>query len=167
MLNRIVMFALLALVPLAQAQTPFECSASDPHREFDFWIGKWSVSDASGKLQGHNEIRKVQKGCVLEEQWTSVRGGSGQSMNYYHPGRKEWRQLWLDGGASIIDIQGGLEDGSMVLTGTIFYLAQSAEKPFRGKWTLLEDGRVRQFFEQQDEAGQWQVWFEGFYQKEQ
>lgn len=34
-------------------------------------------------------------------------------------------------------------------------------------WKLLEDGRVRQFFEEQDEQGEWQVWFEGFYSRTQ
>ena len=37
---------------------------------------------------------------------------------------------------------------------------------FRGTWTLLEDGRVRQFFEQSADQGKsWQAWFEGFYKR--
>jgi hypothetical protein len=152
-----------ALPALAQPQPPFDCAASGQHRQFDFWVGTWSVADASGKAQGNNEIRKVQNGCALEEQWVSVRGGTGQSLNYYHPARDEWHQLWTDGGASIIDIRGGLRDGSMVLVGTIYYLDQSVEREFRGTWTPLEDGRVRQFFEERDESGAWKVWFEGFY----
>jgi len=159
---------LLCLAPIAEAQPqpPFDCSTSNHHREFDFWIGKWSVSDSSGKAQGKNEIRMVQNGCALEEQWISVRGGTGQSINYSHPGHGEWRQLWTDGGASIIDIRGGLHEGSMVMVGTIFYLDKSVEKDFRGSWTPLEDGRVRQFFEERDEKGKWTVWFLGFYVRE-
>ena len=109
----------------AQPQPPYDCSSSERHREFDFWIGKWTVSDASGKAQGENEILAVQNGCAVEEHWTSIRGGTGQSINYYHPGRGQWHQLWTDGGASIIDIRGGLREGAMVLEGTIFYLATS------------------------------------------
>ena len=148
---------------MAQPQPPFDCGASEGHRQFDFWVGKWSVADGSGKAQGNNAIRRIQNGCALEEQWVSVRGGTGQSLNYYHPGRNEWHQLWTDGGASIIDIRGGLRDGSMVLVGTIYYLEKSVEREFRGTWTPLADGRVRQFFEERDEEGVWQVWFEGFY----
>jgi hypothetical protein len=165
---RIAAFLSIALLVTAwpaqaQPQPPFDCAASEQHRQFDFWVGTWSVADASGKDQGENEIRKVQNGCALEEQWVSVRGGTGQSLNYYHPGRAEWHQLWTDGGASIIDIRGGLREGSMVLVGTIYYLYQSVEREFRGTWTLLEDGRVRQLFEEQDDKGVWKVWFEGFY----
>jgi hypothetical protein len=36
--------------------------------------------------------------------------------------------------------------------------------PFRGLWTPLPDGRVRQFFEQSNDGGEtWVPWFEGFY----
>ncbi len=102
-------------------------------------------------LQGNNLIESVQRGCALREQWRSVRGGTGESLNYLDPGRNQWRQLWLDAGASIIDISGGLEDGSMVLEGTIEYLNGGKIFPFRGTWTPLEDGRVRQFFQQEDD----------------
>jgi hypothetical protein len=52
----------------------------------------------------------------------------------------------------------------MLLVGTIHYIAQDKTVPFRGLWTLLDDGRVRQFFEQLDEEKDiWSPWFEGFY----
>ena len=166
------LFLLLALIGTslsaqAQPRPPFDCSNSPPHRAFDFWLGEWSVADTSGEAQGQNTIRAIQNDCALEEQWTSVRGGTGQSVNYYHPGRGQWHQLWTDGGASIIDIRGGLEEGSMVMVGTIYYLAESIEKEFRGRWTPLEDGRVRQFFEERDETGEWKTWFEGYYTRSQ
>ena len=166
----VVLLSLMIFVMLsaqAQQQPPFDCSTSHHHREFDFWIGKWSVRDSSGKVLGKNAIRKVQNGCALEEQWVSVRGGTGQSINYYHPGSEEWRQLWTDGGASIIELRGGLDAGSMALEGTIYYLSKSVERKFRGTWTPLGDGRVRQLFEEQDEQGDWEVWFDGFYSKNQ
>lgn len=164
-----ILFCLLLLwsSALTAQPKPYDCEDSAPHRAFDFWLGEWEVRDAAGELQGHNLIGKVQRGCALSEQWRSVRGGTGQSLNWYNPGTGQWQQLWLDAGASIIDIRGGLEDdGSMLLVGTIRYLNAGTEHPFRGRWTLLEDGRVRQFFEQQDEEGQWQTWFEGFYSKQ-
>ena len=159
---------LLALLPTAlwAQPKPLDCQGSAPHRQFDFWIGRWEVRDARGELAGHNHIQSVQSGCALREQWASVRGGGGESLNYYSPETGNWRQLWLDSGYSIIDISGGLSsDNSMRLEGSIFYLEQGTTRPFRGTWTLLEDGRVRQFFEQQDDQDQWQTWFEGFYSR--
>ncbi len=164
---RLLAFLLLLTSGVAYAQQkPFDCEGSSPHRQFDFWLGEWEVHNAAGELQGHNLIGKVQRGCALSEQWRSVRGGTGQSLNWYDPGSGQWHQLWLDAGASIIDISGGLQDdGSMLLVGTIRYLNAGTQHPFRGRWTPLEDGRVRQFFEQQDDEGEWQTWFEGFYTK--
>ena len=52
----------------------------------------------------------------------------------------------------------------MALEGTVTYHAGGAQNPFRATWTPLEDGRVRQFFEEYRE-GEWHVWFEGFYTK--
>jgi hypothetical protein len=54
----------------------------------------------------------------------------------------------------------------MEMEGTIYYLAAQRSAAFRGRWTPLEDGRVRQFFEEKDQEGNWQVWFDGFYTRE-
>lgn len=143
----------------------FDCRDSAPHRAFDFWVGNWEVRDTEGALQGYNAVAAVQDGCALQEQWQSVTGGTGQSINYYHPDHGIWRQVWTDAGASIIDIQGGLQGDAMVLSGTIYYLASRKERPFRGRWIPLGDGRVRQFFEEQDESGVWQPWFDGYYRR--
>ena len=156
------LIALFSPVAIAQ-QTPYNCSAPGHHRDFDFWLGQWEVHDKAGKLQGHNHITARQKGCLLDEQWRSVKGGTGQSINYYNPVTQQWQQLWVDAGASVIDIGGGLEGGSMVLTGTVFYLKTSLKKEFRGRWTPLPDGRVQQFFEEQNKDGEWQTWFDGYY----
>jgi hypothetical protein len=164
-MTRFTIFAILLIAGGAGAQESFDCNASPPHRAFDFWLGEWEVRDESGELQGHNHIRKVQAGCALEEQWTSVSGGTGQSLNYYDPDSGGWRQLWLDAGASIIDIQGGPTARGMLLEGTIHYLHDNGRFPFRGLWTPLPDGRVRQFFEQRNREGEWQPWFEGFYSR--
>ena len=37
-------------------------------------------------------------------------------------------------------------------------------EPCRASWTLLDDGRVRQFWEQsKDEGETWYIWFDGYY----
>ena len=102
---------------------------------------------------------------MLNEHWTSAAGNTGESSNFYNPVTAQWRQLWVDAGSSIIDISGGLEDGSMVLSGSIYYFKPAKKRGFRGRWTLQPDGSVRQFFEEQDDGGNWQVWFEGFYRR--
>ena len=158
------LFLIAFYAPAATAQDkPYDCTAKGHHRDFDFWLGQWEVRSKAGEIQGHNSITAKQKGCLLEEAWTSARGGTGQSINYYNPVTEQWQQLWVDAGSSAINIRGGLKNGSMELTGSIFYYKESLTKGFRGRWTPLPDGRVRQFFEEQNEAGEWEVWFDGYY----
>lgn len=152
-----------AAMPAAgAAEAP--CDAA-PHRAFDFWLGTWEVALADGTRAGRNVIRSEQQGCVLIERWTGAQGSTGMSMNLYDPVAGAWRQLWVSPQTQI-DIAGGRRGDSMVLEGSITYLADGRSHPFRGTWTLLPDGRVRQFFEEAREPGTWTPWFEGFYTAE-
>ena len=157
----------MASGPLAAVEAPpaYACETTAAHRAFDFWLGAWQVTDKSGDtLYGHNKIIKAAHGCLLTEAWQSRRGSRGRSSNFYHPGDKQWHQHWVDG-SSIIDIAGGLEQGAMVMRGSIYYFQDQRRAGFRGRWTPQADGRIRQFFEEQNAEGQWVPWFEGFYRK--
>ncbi len=135
----------------------------DPkYHEFDFWLGTWEVKTANGVVAGTNSITAKESECMLLEEWTSATGGTGTSMNFYDAVAEHWTQIWISKGLQL-KISGGMENGSMVLTGLAHYVQQGTTSAFRGSWTPLEDGRVRQFFEQQDAEGNWNVWFEGFY----
>lgn len=143
------------------------CPSESRFGEFDFWVGSWDVWQASGEKAGVNRIVKAHSGCVLVERWTGAKGGTGISLNYYNPDSDQWVQNWVGSGGTLIDIRGGLVDGSMQLEGKIQYLGQGQTNAFRAKWTLLEDGRVRQYFEESTDDGKtWQPWFEGFYSRQ-
>lgn len=158
-----LLVALLTLLPGAAALAEPACSRG-AFRDFDFWLGEWSVRGADGGPAGHNTITREQGGCVLVERWRSATGSTGTSLNFFDPSRGAWRQVWVSPGLQI-DIAGGLSGDSMVLEGTAVYLDDGRSRPFRGTWTPLDDGRVRQFFEEHNEAGEWTPWFEGFYQR--
>ncbi|MEO0422935.1 MAG: hypothetical protein AAF184_11395 [Pseudomonadota bacterium] len=165
----------MALGATASAQTstagtaappspPSKPCAGEAFRAFDFWLGDWQVRTADGNVAGVNRITRREGNCVLLEQWTGASGSTGMSMNFYSPASDRWRQVWHSASGALIDISGGWTGESMVLTGTIEYVGNATTQPFRGTWTPLEDGRVRQFFEQSGDDGEtWQAWFEGFY----
>lgn len=146
------------------ASRPAPCEADERYRAFDFWIGHWEVYDEAGeKHYGTNHIEKQERGCLLMERWTGAGGGTGTSMNYYDPARDKWVQVWVAGGGTVIEMEGGLVNGSMRLEGVLVN-KEGAATPFRGTWTPLADGRVRQFFEQSTDDGQtWTGWFDGYY----
>jgi hypothetical protein len=151
------------VVQEAKAQHP---CARPECRQFDFWAGAWKVFDPAGRQVGRNSIVKIENACALRESWTSSSGGTGTSINYYHPGRGKWVQTWVSGSGAVIEIEGEYRDGAMHFTGTNFQPDGSSEI-CRATWTLLDDGRVRQFWEQsRDDGKSWYVWFDGYYVRE-
>ncbi|MDQ6926630.1 MAG: hypothetical protein M3154_10405, partial [Candidatus Eremiobacteraeota bacterium] len=113
-----VAFALLpraaTAAPLAR---PIPCAAPQD-RQFDFWAGRWDVTDnATGKPAGTNDVTREYRGCVLQEHWRGVDGSQGSSFNHYDAARKLWHQTWVDNGGGILYLDGGLHNGSMVLSG--------------------------------------------------
>lgn len=145
------------LVPVAAA-----CSGEE-HRQFDFWRGSWDVY-ADGDLVGRNEIRRVAGGCGLEESWSGTGDSRGTSLNYYDPTDGRWHQLWVGSGGLVLRLTGGLEDGSMVLSGE--RTAEGETLRDRITWTPAPDGGVRQLWEVSRDGGQsWSVAFDGRYRR--
>ncbi len=152
--------------PMSSSEEIRPCFLRDDFRAFDFWLGNWEVTSADGKVAGHNAITAREQGCYLFESWRGASGVTGSSINYFDAANEQWVQHWVSPNGSQIQIAGGLVDGSMVLVGKIYYLARAQQADFRGTWTPLDDGRVRQFFEQSNDGGKtWAPWFEGFYRR--
>ena len=142
------------------------CESDPGFREFDFWVGDWEVHDSDGKFVGENSITREQNGCVLIENWRGAEGSTGMSINYLDRIGGEWVQIWHAAAGYQIDIRGGLTDAGMALNGKVHYIRSGQTAAFRGLWTPMPDGRVRQFFEQSNDGGKtWQTWFEGFYSR--
>ena len=161
-----IIWLLFSSVALAQTQVEYSCLETPEHRQFDFWAGEWVTRSEDGsKLYGNNTITITDRGCVLKENWRSTMGSTGSSINFYDPKDQQWTQVWMDSGGSVIRIAGNMQDGSMTLAGDIYYPDEQRSAPFRGRWTPMMDGRVRQFFEEQDATGKWQAWFDGYYSR--
>jgi len=142
----------------------YPCAHQQGFQDFDFWIGEWDVHLANGTLAGSNIVMPVERGCALTEHWTNSSSGTGMSINYLDKASNEWVQVWHGEDGSQIIIRGGLTDDGMALEGYINYVGNGTTAPFRGLWTPLPDGRVRQYFEESNDGGNtWVPWFEGFY----
>ena len=164
MMGRIgILLGFLWLGLPAWAQQPQSICTDEPFRQFDFWLGQWSVARANAPDTelGTNSIRAIDAGCGLLEQWTSAGGSTGTSLNVYNPITRTWRQIWVSDQGYSIDIEGGWSDGAMRMQGEIFY-GDGRRRPIRGSWTPDDDGTVRQTFHEQHD-GQWRLWFDGIY----
>jgi hypothetical protein len=150
---------------LGQTPTqPASCSSSH-YRQFDFWIGEWEVRTPDGNLAGTNRIEKIEGQCVLQENWQGARGGTGRSFNIYDLTTGGWHQTWVSNDGMLLLLDGGLEGGKMVLSGT--RVGQGgATVHHRITWEPLAADTVRQLWEQSPDGGEsWSVVFDGRYFK--
>lgn len=141
------------------------CEYTEEFRQFDFWIGDWEVTSL-GQKAGENRIEKYANGCFLLENWTSVSGGTGHSMNFYDGANEKWHQVWVDASGTSIFAEGGLRsDGAMHFEGEHLY-PNGTRQLYKMTFTPNDDGTVRQYIEQSADGGEtWSVWFDGLYER--
>lgn len=148
------LLAVLVAMPLA-AQPLQRCQAAE-FRQFDFWIGEWTVRNADGAVLGHNVIAPFANGCGLLENWTGAQGGVGMSIN-----------AWVGAGVTLWLVGGLDENGAMVMTATAPRATPRGEVIDRITWTPLEDGRVLQAWDVSPDGGEnWIRTFAGYYAHE-
>lgn len=147
-----------------QLQESHPCGAA-AHRQFDFWVGSWSVKTAAGRYAGKNVIDTAFGGCVVREHWVGADGMTGSSLNLYDAVSGRWHQTWVDSRGELLLLDGGFQRGKMVLRG---------QRPARlgGRvlheitWEPLAGGRVRQVWSQSSDGGAtWRVVFDGRYER--
>ena len=171
-LLKIALFVALTVafgqIAVAQSQTnsapqpkpPKPCSMPE-NRQFDFWIGDWDVT-VGGQMAGTSSIQLILGDCVLLENWTGAKGGTGKSFNLFNTAKGKWQQTWVDNSGSMLELYGEFKDGVMQLTGEN---VQKGKKTLqRITWQSLDKDRVRQHWEQsQDDGKTWATAFDGLY----
>ncbi len=145
------------------AQTPLPPAPPETH-QFDFWLGEWNVTTPDGKPAGTNRIESVSGGRALLENWTGAGSGNGKSLNAWNAEKKTWQQFWVGNDGGVLELAGGLVDGSMLLRGD--HTVNGKRTLERITWTPMPDGSVRQLWEQSTDDGKtWAVAFDGRYVK--
>ena len=135
------------------------------HHQFDFWLGQWQVT-SNGQAAGTNTVHTIQNGCVIQENWKGSGAGgiTGTSFNIYDRASGRWHQTWVDAGGTLLQLDGGLVEGSMVLAGERPAPGGEGIVQHRISWTPNEDGSVRQLWEASQDGGEsWNVIFDGLY----
>jgi hypothetical protein len=138
-----------------------DCSAAE-HHQFDFWLGRWSVT-AAGKPAGTSHIESVMKGCAVLEHWSSAGGGHGTSLNFYDRRSKTWSQAWIDESGNALHLSGTFADGTMVLASAPRQTDAGVDVQ-RITWSKAGERNVRQVWESSSDGGKtWTVAFDGLY----
>ena len=142
------------------------CDSPQSH-QFDFWVGRWSVSP-NGHPDRHvadSLIEKLYQGCGVRENWMPLKGGPGGSLSAYAAGEHGWRQAWVDSSGAFAEFKGGWNGKSMVLTG-LWPQPGHPRQITRMIYTPAADGSIRQFGETSDDGGRtWSAGFDFIYRR--
>jgi hypothetical protein len=151
-------------LPMPPPDTLASACAAEEFRQFDFWLGRWSVGPVGRPPGGVNEITRVAQGCAVQERYHNANGYTGTSLNFYHPQDRAWTQIWVDNAGLRLHLTGGLDDhGNMVLTGE---RTDPEGRPVldRITWIPMPTGTVHQIWDQSLDRGEtWANVFTGEY----
>ncbi|NMD08003.1 MAG: DUF1579 domain-containing protein [Phyllobacteriaceae bacterium] len=134
------------------------------YRQFDFWLGNWTVKTPDGKEVASSRIEREYAGCVIRERYEAVSGYQGESLNIFDVRRRIWHQTWVDNTGTLAQLEGTLVDGKIVLEGQ--GASPSGEpRTNRITWMPYPDGTVRQHWEVKGADGTWKTAFDGRYHR--
>lgn len=163
-MNKLLTILLIYLCSSTSVLAQPQCEAKD-YQQFDFWVGEWQVSNSKNPQTSRSKISKILSGCVILEEYTAPTGYQGKSLNIYNQHTQQWHQTWTDNDGMLLQLNGRLIDGSMVLMGAIEN-AKGEVLLQRITWTPLASGDVRQHWQQsKDDGSNWVTLFDGNYQK--
>ena len=134
--------------------------------DFDFWLGEWNVSWDEGRLRGRNSIAREYGGNVVYERFDGRPGIDlvGMSVSVYREAVDRWFQTWVDDSGNYFALQGGMEDGEMILLGE-----QSGPRgrvSLRMRFSDIRDDRFTWRWESSnDDGGTWQPLWELAYER--
>ncbi|HEX7981799.1 MAG TPA: hypothetical protein VF461_24550 [Gemmatimonadaceae bacterium] len=145
-------------VPSAQASAPARmatpCADAPERHRFDFWIGEWEVTTPAGGRAGTSSVQSVSGGCALLENWSSVNGGHGKSLNAFNPALGQWQQYWIGQDGNPTEFRESTWLGnSIVFRAHVPAAGKSPAMETRLTFTPLDSSTVRQHGESSADGG--------------
>jgi hypothetical protein len=141
----------------------YPCRERTESRQFDFWVGEWTVTDPKGQPLGSSSVTPDLQGCMVRESWTGGFGGKGSSVNFYDPATKQWHQVWTDDSGTVTNYVGELRDGAIHFHAEGFGDADGVHNQRTLVFTPNADGSVEQVFQDSTDGKEWTTTFDGHY----
>ncbi|WP_299228704.1 hypothetical protein [uncultured Psychroserpens sp.] len=136
------------------------CKYGAEYKKLDFWLGEWDVY-VKGKKTADSYITKSEGGCTLHEDYRTLGGYFGRSMNYYDAADQLYTQIWIDKNNGKIEFkETSAKEGYLMMMsdqGDGNLIRMSYEKD-------NETGNVTQIMESSSDEGKtWNLNFNGVY----
>jgi hypothetical protein len=156
--------AVLSAVPRASAQAAGPACSAKEYRQFDFWVGDWDTFNVSDPATptAHVRVDRILDGCALQETYEGANGLKGQSFSIYDRSRGVWHQSWVTNRGQLLVIEGTLQGGAMILTGSD-RTADGKTRLVRGIWKADSAGVRETAATSTDNGATWTSWFDLFF----
>ena len=137
------------------------CRFEKEYAQFDFWTGDWDIY-VNGQLIARNIVTREMNGCIIHERYRTTNGAiRGESINYYDPLERAWKQNWVSNGGNVIAYTGkSPREGVMQLNGTSVSPGVPGTQLQRVTWERLADGGLTQTVSVSNDDGK--TWSPGF-----
>jgi hypothetical protein len=137
------------------------CVAKSEHRQFDFWVGEWDVTDRDKKI-ATSSIQSIVGSCIVFENYFDATGYTGKSFNFFDSTLGKWRQTWVDSSGHVSEFVGEYRDGAMRFEGETH--RDDGRRVLR-RMTVFNLGadRVRQYSEWSLDGKTWQAGYDYTY----
>jgi hypothetical protein len=101
----------------------------------------WDTFDVDNPSRpvARTRIERILDGCVLLEDYQSTNGSHGESFSIYDVSRKVLHQSWVTNRGKLLAIEGGLQQGAIVLSGADRG-ANGQQQLVRGTWKPVRGG---------------------------
>jgi hypothetical protein len=134
---------------------PSFCPNRAAAHQFDFMLGSWNVHEGTGNgVQATATFTADLRHCLIEENFDGPGKYEGLSFNAFDVYTQMWHRTYVDTDGQRLLMSGGLEGGSIVLTG-LKKTAGGETVSVRVTWTPDGADRVVQRWEFSRDGSSW------------
>jgi len=72
------------------------CAANPESRQFDFWLGDWTIAAPGGSSNSTSRVSLSLDQCLLVEKWDGGKRHAGENMFAYSADDKSWYGMFAD-----------------------------------------------------------------------
>lgn len=136
------------------------CRYADIYKKLDFWLGEWEVFTNGNKV-ANSLITKSEDDCILFEDYHTLYGFMGRSMNYFDPSDSLYKQRWIDmRNSHTVFIEEESRDGYLSMVAD---LPGGARSKMSYTYDEADDSVVQTVETSSDGGSTWTMQFQGQY----
>jgi hypothetical protein len=149
------------------AAEPAACSSNSDSRQFDFWLGDWTVTYPGTPGASLSKVYLELDKCLLVESWAGGKSHTGKNMFAYSSDDKSWHGMFADNEGRVHIFEGKVTPGSAEFTGPSVGVDGKAVLN-RIRIVRINADKVEQTWEKSSDNGAtWNVEFRGDYSRKQ